>query len=162
MVELLNILSLVAYIAAGVLFLVAVALFFLIDVPKLFGDLSGRTAKRAIEEIRQQNELDGNKGYRTSVVNSERGKLTDKISQSGRLQIHTAGLPISVGTEKISAQNWEQLSNETTLLVSNSSLDGGETTLLVDERVYATSTALDEIFTIDVEMSFAESSEIIL
>lgn len=41
-VELLQTLSMAAYIAAGVLLLTAVALFFLLDVPKLYGDVSGR------------------------------------------------------------------------------------------------------------------------
>ena len=125
-VELLQTLSLVAYIAAGVLFLVAVALFFLLDVPKLYGDVSGRTAKKAIEAIRQQNESSGNKAYKPSAVNAERGKLTDKITQSGRLQSQTAGLPVSVGTEKFATSTLAPRPNETTVLAETS--EGEETT----------------------------------
>ena len=88
-VELIQTLSMVAYIFAGVLFLLAVALFFLLDVPKLYNDISGRTARKAIEQIRQQNESTGNKAYKPSSVNAERGKLTDRISKSGRLQPQT-------------------------------------------------------------------------
>ena len=99
-VELLKTLSLAAYIIAGVLFLIAVALFFLLDILKVYGDISGRTAKKAIEAIRLQNESTGNKAYKPSAVNAKRGKLTDKITPSGRLKKFTDGLPISVGTEK--------------------------------------------------------------
>ena len=48
-VELLQIISLVSFIIAGVLLLLGIALFFLLDVPKLYGDISGRTAKKAIQ-----------------------------------------------------------------------------------------------------------------
>ena len=170
-VELLQTLSMVAYIAAGVLFLVAVALFFLLDVPKLYGDVSGRTAKKAIEAIRQQNESTGNKAYKPSAVNAERGKLTDKITPSGRLQSQTAGLPVSVGTEKFATSTLapqpnettvlESESNETTVLTGTLSTEGGETTLLVNEEFHAEPVSTNSKFTVDVEMSFTGSSEII-
>ena len=169
-VELLNTLSLAAYIAAGVVFLVAVALFFLMNVPKLIGDISGSTAKKAIEAIRQQNENSGDKTYKPSTVNVARGKLTDKISPSGRLEQCTTGLSIGAQTEKFettelleAAQATSLLSNgnKTTLL---SQSDPGATTLLSDQE------PKDEkeqkptspvAVTVDVEMSFTGSSEII-
>lgn len=180
-VELLQTLSLVAYIAAGVLFLVAVALFFLLDVPKLYGDVSGRTAKKAIEAIRQQNESSGNKAYKPSAVNAERGKLTDKITQSGRLQSQTAGLPVSVGTEKFATSTLAPQPNETTVLAEpvnettvleqpageTTVLTGdlspaGETTVLVNnEAAQSAAVVAPSKFTVDVEMSFTGSSEII-
>lgn len=170
-VELLQTLSLVAYIVAGVLFLVAVALFFLLDVPKLYGDVSGRTAKKAIEAIRQQNESTGNKAYKPSAVNAERGKLTDKITQSGRLQSQTAGLPVSVGTEKFATSTLapqpnettvlEGSTNETTVLTGTLPIDGGETTLLINEDFHVESVPADGKFSVDVEMSFTGSTEII-
>lgn len=170
-VEFLQTLSLAAYIAAGVLFLVAVALFFLLDVPKLYGDVSGRTAKKAIEAIRQQNESTGNKAYKPSAVNAARGKLTDKITPSGRLESQTTGLPISVGTEKFATYTLApqankttvlaDASNETTVLNDPSSTDAGATTLLpINEQLAAPSSKKDE-FNVDVEMSFTGSSEII-
>lgn len=84
-IETLQTASTISYIAAGILLLVAVALFFLLDIKKVIGDLTGITAKRAIENIRQQNEQTGEKNYKSSSVNLARGKLTDKISQSGKL-----------------------------------------------------------------------------
>ena len=181
-VELLQTLSLVAYIAAGVLFLVAVALFFLLDVPKLYGDISGRTAKKAIEAIRQQNESSGNKAYKPSAVNAERGKLTDKITQSGRLQSQTAGLPVGVGTEKFATSTLHPQKNETTVLDQSANettvlaqpagettvltdalpiTQSGETTVLVGGEPHEAAASSDGKFTVDVELSFTGSSEII-
>lgn len=137
-VEVLQILAIVAFIAAGVLFLVALALFFLLDVPKLYGDVSGRTAQKAIEAIRKQNEETGNKAYKPSAVNQARGKLTDRISNSGRTIQKTSGLPIGTGTEKLSTgalKAQAQQAAETTLLEQSAETtlltsQGGETTVL--------------------------------
>ena len=164
-VELLQTLSLASYIAAGFLFLVAVLLFFLLDILKVYGDISGRTAKKAIEAIRQQNESTGNKAYKPSAVNAKRGKLTDKITPSGRLKERTAGLPISVGTEKISTSilmpQTNEPTNETTVLKDDSIAETGETTLLVDGEPQVIRDAENSKFRVDVELSFTGSSDII-
>lgn len=170
-VELLQNMSLAAYIIAGVLLLVSISLFFLLDVPKLYGDISGRTAKKAIEAIRQQNEETGNKAYKSSAVNEARGKLTDKITLSGRLESSTAGMPISVGTEKFATSSLQPQSNETTVLTDSSnettvlsetlSTEFGKTTLLINEETKAISTPETSDFTVAVEMAFSGSSEII-
>ncbi len=124
-VELLQTLSLVAYIVAGVLFLVAVALFFLLDVPKLYGDISGRTAKKAIEAIRKQNEATGNTSSTLGNAKTAQVKLTDKITKSGRLQSRTSGLPVNGKTEKFTKAPQHSV-NETTVLQKTA----GETTVL--------------------------------
>lgn len=160
-VELLQTLSIAAYIAAGVFILIAVALFFLFDVPKLYGNISGRTAKKAIEKIRQKNENTGSNAYQTSVVNTERSKLTDKITLSGRLTPQTAGLPMGIGTEKFSTSALSPQFNETTVLSGNVFQGSSETTLLVNEEYGIKSTVIDGTFSVDVEMSFTGSSEII-
>lgn len=170
-VEMLQTLSLAAYIIAGVLFLVAVALFFLLDILKVYGDISGRTAKKAIEAIRQQNESTGNKAYKPSAVNAKRGKLTDKITPSGRLKKRTAGLPINVGTEKIATSRLtpqtnetivlNEQTNETTVLKDDFPAETGETTLLVDGEPQVIRDSENGKFRVDIELSFTGSSEII-
>ena len=67
-------------VLAGIMLVVSVLLFFLLNIPHVFGDLTGRNARKAIENIRNQNASSGDKLYKTSAVNRERGKLTDKIS----------------------------------------------------------------------------------
>lgn len=169
-VELLNTLSLAAYIAAGVLFLVAVALFFLLNVPRLIGDISGSTAKKAIEAIRQQNENSGDKAYKPSPVNAARGKLTDKISPSGRLEQRTSGMSVGAQTEKFETTELLEAAQATTLFnnANESTLlsqgESGETTLLSEQE---TGDAKEQKLvapvgvTVDVEMSFTGSTEII-
>lgn len=170
-VELLQTLSIVAYIAAGVLLLVAIALFFLLDVPKLYGDVSGKTAKKAIEAIRQQNETTGNKAYKPSAVNVERGKLTDKITPSGKLQSRTDGLPVSVGTEKFATSTLapqgnettilEHSSNETTILAGEVQQNSGETAVLFSNGTPIAPSVGTGKFSLEVEMNYTGASEII-
>lgn len=127
-VQLLQTLSLVAFILGGVMFLVAIALFFLFNVPRLYGEVSGATARKAIENIRQQNEVSGNKAYRPSPVNASRGKLTDKITPSGKLEARDATPSVSVGTSKLLTQDDVGSASETVLLEA----DSGATTLLTN------------------------------
>lgn len=167
-VELLQTLSLVSYIIAGILLLASVALFFLLDVPKLYGDISGRTAQKAIKAIRQQNERTGDKAYKPSAVNAARGKVTDKMTPSGRLGEVTAGLPIGVETEKLAVSNMEPTANETTVLMEPAGettvledTTAGETAVLEQDVGNAGSYAADTAFAVEVEMGFTGSSELI-
>ena len=72
-------------ILSAIMFVVTVLVFIFSRIPTVIGDLTGSNARKAIENIRSHNENTGNKTYRTSYVNKERGKITDKISQSGNL-----------------------------------------------------------------------------
>lgn len=110
-----------------IMFVVSMILFFVLKIPAVIGDLSGATARKAIENIRNQNEESGEKVYKSSAVNKERGKLTDKISPSGTLHSKTSDrLGFGMKTEKISTQRLEgEEAGETTVLTS-----GNETTVL--------------------------------
>lgn len=164
-VEFLQTLSMVSYIAAGVLFLGAVALFFLLNVPKLIGDISGSTAKKAIEAIRQQNESTGNKAYKPSFVNVSRGRVTDKISPSGKLEQRSSGLSIGAQTEKLGTANLAATDAEATtvLNVSETSVlqseEFGATTVLSENAAQADAVAAK--ITVDVELNYTSSAEII-
>ena len=91
--EIYSYISLGTGIAAIVMLALAVALFFVLKIPRVISDLSGRTARRAIEDIRRQNEASGDKSHRSSYVNMHRSKLTDKISPSRRIQHPPPVLP---------------------------------------------------------------------
>ena len=129
-VELLKTLSFVSFILAGVLFLAAAALFFLLRVPRLFGDVTGATARKAIENIRQQNAESGDKAYKPSPVNAARGKVTDKISPSGHLQHRTGGFGGSPGTQKISTARLAEEASETMVLREQEYGPANETAVL--------------------------------
>ncbi|MBR4019699.1 MAG: hypothetical protein IKI99_00130 [Firmicutes bacterium] len=174
-VELLQTLSTVFFIGAGVLLLVAIALFFLLDVPKLYSDVSGRTARKAIEEIRKHNEETGNKAYKPSAVNAERGKLTDKILTSGKIQRGQTAMPITIGTEKLSTETLILEAAETSVLPETAMYDSAETSVLpeVVQAPSAETTVLpvsentemqqtnDETVSVSMEVSFTGSAEII-
>ena len=103
--EIYSYISLGTGIAAIVMLALAVALFFVLKIPRVISDLSGRTARRAIEDIRRQNEASGDKSHRSSYVNMHRSKLTDKISPSRRIQHPTSGASgKTAGTTKIPTQ----------------------------------------------------------
>ena len=118
-------------ILSALMLIVSVLLFILLKIPKVIGDLTGATARKAIENIRNQNEGSGDKTYSTSHVNKERGKLTDKISPSGRLiknpsgGIHGAMATQKIGTDILS----EQASASETVVLDQS----GATTVLGEE-----------------------------
>lgn len=123
---------------AVLMLLISVLLFFVYKIPHVVGDLTGANARKAIENIRNQNEISGDKLYKTSKVNRERGKLTDKISPSGRLIRNPTDLlgGGAMATEKIGTQNLQPIADETTVLDAGANettvLDAGgnETTVL--------------------------------
>lgn len=164
-------------ILAGIMFAVSVLVFFLLKIPTVIGDLTGANARKAIENIRNQNESTGDKTYRSSQVNRERGKLTDKISPSGRLiKDPSHSLHGAMGTEKISTQELhpEDVTNETTVLtganettVLTGELAGGnETTVLSNENPANETTVLNaqtfsNAFVIEYEITYIHTDEII-
>ena len=163
-VETLQMLSTVAYVLAGIFLLAAIAIFFLLDIRSVIGDVTGATARKAIRDIRAQNEASGNKAYKPSPVNAARGKLTAKISPSGRLEPQMAGMGGSPGTEKLSTMELTaaaETAAETTVLQQPEEV-GATTVLSEAEREPAAPKSEEKrAFHTDVEMGFSASSEII-
>ncbi len=151
-----------AAILCGVMILTSILLFVLLRIPKVIGDLTGRTAKKAIENIRNQNETSGDKTYRSSLVNRERGKLTDKISPSGRLiKNPTDLLSGAMATEKIGTQ--QLVSNETSVLdfSDETAVLSGELTSVGDETTLLASDYSNEVFEIEYEITYIHTNEIV-
>ncbi len=139
-IELLQLLSVIAFISAGVVFLVAVALFFLLNIPKITGDLSGRTARKAIEK-KKKNSLEGisndttpanMRGNPAEAVTFSRGIGTEKIA-SMRLSKQNSAL--QTPSESQTALS-EPSGSQTTVLESS----GSQTTLLGSSESQETST----------------------
>lgn len=152
-----------AAILCGAMLITSILLFILLRIPKVIGDLTGRTARKAIENIRNQNESSGDKTYRSSLVNQERGKLTDKISPSGRLiRNPTDLLGGAMATEKIGTQQLVSdettvldSGNETTVLTGELENSGNETTLLSQTDIS------NNVFEIEYEITYIHTNEII-
>ena len=172
---------------SGVMLIVSVLLFIFLRIPRVIGDLTGATARKAIENIRNQNESSGDKIYKSSAVNRERGRLTDKISASGNIAHHeTNQFGGAMATTKIDTQvlseNTESnettvlgvdngttvLSNETTVLDNGTtvlSAPSNETTVLnqSDEQtgILPESQVRSKIFEIEYEITFIHTNEVI-
>lgn len=86
MAETLSTLSFVCYISAAILLVVGIVLFVVLRIPKTFSDYTGRSARKRIMKIRSTNEQSGNKSYRPSKVNKERGKITDNMPESQKFR----------------------------------------------------------------------------
>lgn len=112
-----------AAIACVVMLVITIVLFFVLKIPAVIGELSGRTAKKAIADIRKQN-MSAN----TDNIGSE--KLTDKITASGRLieRRNSNGEKYTdkISTDKLIEQNRIEYSNNETTLLNT----GNETTVL--------------------------------
>ena len=101
--------SLASYIIAGVLLVIAIFLWFFFKIPSVMGDLSGRTAKKSIEKMRQANTGSGNKSYRSSATNVARGKLTETMAPP----------PVTPSIPQTQPPIAESAPTETTLLAEN-------------------------------------------
>ena len=148
-------------IACAIFFVIAVVLFFVLHIPRVISDLSGRTARKAIENIRLRNEQSGDKTYQSSAVNIQRGKLTDKISPSGRL-IPSNATPFGTGviTEKISTQRLacEEPAGETTVLAVS------DETSVLNPDIGVTvelSAPVTQAFTVEFEITYIHTNETI-
>ena len=103
--------------AAGAVFgILALILFFGFRIPSIINDLTGRTARKAIENIRRQNEQNGGSHDRPGTEKIQRSNVTDRITDSGRLVSRGASAVEAVTiTEKIATQQLEA-EGETELL----------------------------------------------
>lgn len=149
-----------SYICAGlsgVFLVVSIFLFFKLKIKSVIGDLTGTTAKKAIDDIRN-NTLDGKIIQKTSKINRDRGRVTAKITSSGQLMGNEGKSGFCVGTEKLkpfSGDNettvLKELTNETVAL--NASInESNETTVLVEEE-------RKNIIIIEEEITFINTQE---
>jgi len=54
-------------------------MFLKMNIPAIIGDLTGKTVAREIRAMREANAASGDKRFRPSAVNLERGTLTEKV-----------------------------------------------------------------------------------
>lgn len=65
---------------SGIALIAAVIMFIRLNIPAIIGDLTGRTVAREIKAMRDTNASSGDKRFRPSAVNLERGTLTEKVA----------------------------------------------------------------------------------
>lgn len=161
-----------AAVLCGIMFVVSVLLFILLRVPKIISDLSGATARKAIQNIREQNERTGDKAYKVSAFNLERGKLTDKISPSGNVVQQVQQQMYGMDTSKIATQHLvkQEEFDQTSVLANNETSvlepQSGETSVLTESIIGETcvlseNLPIDNSFVIEFEITYIHSNEII-
>ena len=131
----------------------SVVLFIVLKIPKVIGDLSGATARKAIADIRDQNIRTGDKRHKTSAVNLERGRITDRITESGNIQRVGENVNTGIMTQKIDtpASVEMQKNSETTILP----VQGYSETEVLKENM------VDADFVIEEEICFIHTNETI-
>lgn len=76
------IIAIVGFSLAGIALIVAVFMFIKMNIPSVIGDLTGKTVAREIKAMREFNNSKGDRRFRPSKVNLERGTLTEKVDTS--------------------------------------------------------------------------------
>lgn len=166
MADVLSIVSFVSFIVAGISLAVAVFLWFSFKIPTVIGDLTGKTAKKSIAKMRKSNEASGNKSYRPSAANVNRGKITDSIPDSAKPNSQAAAsTPFDKGQTGILDENKASgscaeptaaLDDSATELLSSSE----ETELLPREAQAKRRAAIKELRMLD-EVIYIHTDEVI-
>lgn len=136
-VELLQTVSIALYIAAGIFFVISVFLFFFLGIPQALGNLTGRTARKGIESIRQEN------ASGESVRSGTRKKHWQKQQEVGSTE--------KFQTSEITQIPSARIQEETSLLSPVMSVESNSTTKLYDIPVVE----------VVMELGFCGSTEII-
>lgn len=74
------IIAIVGFSLSGIALVAAVFIFIKLNIPAVIGDLSGKTVAREIKAMRDANASSGDKLHKSSSVNANRGKLTEKVN----------------------------------------------------------------------------------
>ena len=75
------IIAIVGFSLSGIALVAAVFMFIKLRIPAVIGDLSGKTVAREIQAMRETNASSGTKIHKSSRVNMDRGKLTEKVDE---------------------------------------------------------------------------------
>lgn len=81
--------SIVLFVLAAICLVSGILTFIVFKIPNVIGDLSGRNARKSIEQMRMSNEKGGKKSHRPHPVASDRGTLTEQIKESQKLSRKT-------------------------------------------------------------------------
>lgn len=74
------IIAIIGFSLAGIALIAAIFMFIKMNIPSVIGDLSGKTVAREIKAMREFNDAHGDRRFRPSKVNLERGALTEKVN----------------------------------------------------------------------------------
>ncbi|WP_251548766.1 hypothetical protein [Neobacillus muris] len=130
--------SIIGYSLAGVLMAVTIFLFIKMKIPALIGELTGRTAAKQIQAIREQAHSGSNRAFLSPFDRLSRPR-SGRLGKTGQTK-ETAPRPGSLPTEVIAVPETVLLDSETTELLSapiteelpNGTREGLEETTVLD------------------------------
>lgn len=159
MAQVYNIISIVGFSLAGIFFILAVVFWIRFNIPKIVGDLTGRTARKSISQMRSENERSGKKVYtpqssagsgsirlknlgdeKTASLSVEKGSKSDENEKTELLeqQAETELLTEGMETELLS----QEMETELLMEAEDTTLLGGTDELLEESYVYDDETGL--------------------
>lgn len=168
-------------ILAGIMLAVSVFVFFKLKIADVIGYFTGANKRKAVEQIKLNNENAEDKINRTGRLTRDRRKMTDKISPSGKIIKNPSHSLFSgmetekIGTEHLQPQNTknqtmghtEKLAgrNETVVLTEETG-STAQTTLLSNENGANETTVLNaqpasNTFVIEYEITYIHTNEVI-
>ncbi len=173
-VEILMTLSLVAFAVAIILFIVSIVLFFILDIKRVVGELSGKTQRKAIETIRQQNETEGYVLRKKSSYKSNKDKVESKLTKSDIVDRFFDKMGSSQEREFVSGGIRAGSNDETSVLQCQTNMEPCDDYRLTSETEvlntynYQSTVILNQseninvnCFIIDFEIGYLGSTEII-
>lgn len=159
------IIAIVGFSLAGIALIAAVIMFIKMNIPAIIGDLTGKTVAREIKAMREANASTGDKRFRPSAVNLERGTLTEKVANtpmstsdlkkahaskrldktgglgtSGKLGKKGGTVGLNDGSSQVQPVRNESISKATEVLSDNATevLDTSNATEVLDAEIGAT------------------------
>lgn len=137
-----NVVSIIFFIIAGASLLVAAYSFIRFNIPQVIGELSGRTAKKSIAQMRDKNLKTGDKSHRPTKAAQARGTLTDKIEDNLIINSNHSDVTelLDESTETLD-NSTELLSNATEVIDDNATELLGEGTELLTPEASESQTA---------------------
>lgn len=121
-----NTVSIVFFVIAAISLLAAIYTFIRFNIPQVIGELSGRTARKSIAQMRDENAKSGNKAHRPSPAAVERGTLTDKIEEKPK--------PSPKAEKKAGENAIESVDPNATVALKNSIYDDNATVPLKNQE----------------------------
>ena len=137
-----EIISVVSFVLAVAMLAVAGLLFWIDQIPKVIGDITGKTAQKAIEDIRKQSEETG-RVYNARSRDANAPPI-NMVNLSGNLVGQTDALPENAPAAVMMVQ--QTAVSETALLSSAPVHNGGETTLLSGMQMASVAVITDITF----------------
>lgn len=77
--EILQMISMICFVLAGLLLMISVVLFIRFQIPKVIGELSGATERKAIESIHEQNKQEKQSSDKATTGYNRVMNITEKI-----------------------------------------------------------------------------------